>query len=71
MIYIAVTTALISSILYFKTFPVCFIAGKGLTPFKITSEYIICVLLVGSIALLYRRRNHFDVLVFAISCARW
>jgi signal transduction histidine kinase/CheY-like chemotaxis protein len=70
MIYIAVTTGLIASILYLKTFPVCFIAGKGLTPFKITSEYIICVLLVGSIALLYRRRNHFDVLVFRqILCA--
>ena len=64
VIYLAITAWLIASILYYKTFPICFIAGKGLTPFKIVSEYIICVLFAGSIVLLYIRRVHFDARVF-------
>ena len=64
VIYLAITAWLVASILYYKTFPICFIAGKGLTPFKIVSEYIICVLFAGSIVLLYIRRVHFDARVF-------
>ncbi len=64
VIYLAITVWLVASILYYKTFPICFIAGKGLTPFKIVSEYIICVLFAGSIVLLYIRRVHFDARVF-------
>jgi signal transduction histidine kinase len=63
-IYIAVTVWLIATILYYKTFPACFIAGKGLTPFKIVSEYIICALFAGSIVLLYLRRTYFDPRVY-------
>jgi signal transduction histidine kinase/DNA-binding response OmpR family regulator len=62
--YAVITGALIASILYFKIFPVCFIAGKGLTPFKIVSEYVICAALMGSIVLLYICRRHFDALFF-------
>jgi len=36
-------------------FPVCFIEGRGLTPFKKISEYVISLILVGSAAVLYRR----------------
>ena len=64
VIYLAITVWLIASILYFKTFPVCFIAGKGLTPFKIVSEYVICAVLTGSAILLYIRRTYFDARVF-------
>lgn len=64
VIYLGITAWLIATILYYKTFPVCFIAGQGLTPFKIVSEYIICSLLVASIILLYVRRTHFDAQVF-------
>ena len=64
VIYLGITAWLIATILYYKTFPVCFIAGQGLTPFKIVSEYIICALLAGSIVLLYVRRTHFDAQVF-------
>ena len=45
--YFLVTVSLVSSILYFKSFPVCFVAGQGLTPFKVYSEYAICTLMVG------------------------
>ncbi len=63
-VYIVITAWLIASILYYKTFPVCFVAGKGLTPFKIVSEYIICTLFAGSIVLLYFRRTYFDPKVY-------
>ena len=62
--YLLLTACLAASILYYKTFPVCYIAGKGLTPFKIVSECIICTLLTGSIVLLYVRRMYFDARVF-------
>ena len=64
-IYSVLTVWLIASILYYKTFPICFVAGKGLTPFKIVSEYVISALFIGSIVLLlYVRRTHFAPRVF-------
>ncbi len=53
--------------------PACFVEGKGLTPFKIASEYLICGFLVAALLLLVRRREAFDprilrLLVFSILC---
>jgi len=45
---------------YLDVFPVCFVAGEGLTPFKKVSEYVIGFLLLASIALLIRKRDMFD-----------
>ncbi len=64
--FFLVTLWLASSILYFKNFPVCFVAGKGLTPFKVTSEYIICSLMLANLGLLYWRRRHFDPKVYRL-----
>lgn len=45
------------SIFHWKTFPVCFIEGQGLTLFKIISEYIISsILLIASGFLIYHRK---------------
>ena len=38
-------------------FPDCFIEGKGLTPFKIYTEYVIIGMLFASVALLWQRRH--------------
>jgi PAS domain-containing protein len=57
--YALVTSLLIASIFYWKLFPVCFIDGKGLTPFKVYSEYAICTILVACIMLMIRNRNKF------------
>ncbi|MGB9629059.1 MAG: MASE3 domain-containing protein [Thermodesulfobacteriota bacterium] len=67
-IYSIVIALLLGSIFYGPIFPDCFIEGKGLTPFKITSEYIISLILLGSIVLLVRKRNEFErpVLVWVI-----
>ena len=48
------------SIFYWNIFPICFVEGVGLTPFKKISEYIISLILLASIALLLKNRREFD-----------
>lgn len=47
-------------------FPVCYIEGIGLTPFKIVSEYIISLILAGAMAVLYRQHKQFDYQVLIL-----
>ena len=58
--YGVVISLLLVSIFYWRNFPVCFVEGAGLTTFKIVSEYIISILLVGAIFTMLQRRRHFD-----------
>ncbi len=62
--YTIATILLLLSIFYWDIFPTCFIEGVGLTPFKKTSEYIISLILLASIALLLKSRGEFDRHVF-------
>ena len=55
----AVTVSILVFVIFHGHFPVCFIDGKGLTPFKIHSEYVIATMLLASLLLLYRNRNFF------------
>jgi len=59
--YAAVVFLLLASIFYWHVFPDCYIEGVGLTPFKKTSEYIICLILLASIARLLQYRTQFDL----------
>ncbi|WP_394698730.1 MASE3 domain-containing protein [uncultured Methanoregula sp.] len=52
------------SIFVWQNFPQCFIESTGLTPFKIASEYVISAILIATIIILYRRREHFDPTVW-------
>jgi len=65
-IFLVITALLVSSILYFKTFPACFVAGQGLTPFKKIAEYFICGMLALSLLMLYQRRHLFDAKVYRL-----
>jgi GAF domain-containing protein len=47
-------------------FPDCFIDGKGLTPFKITSEYVISAVLIGALGLFFLVRTSFNSHVFTL-----
>ncbi len=58
--YAGGTALLLASIFAWKVFPDCFIEGAGLTRFKVFSEYAICLVLTAAIALLVRKRQHFD-----------
>ena len=59
-VYGVVSVLLLLSIFYWDIFPVCFIEGSGLTAFKRTSEYIISLILLGSIFIMYIKRSEFD-----------
>ncbi|MCX5811465.1 MAG: histidine kinase [Proteobacteria bacterium] len=68
--YLFITICLLASIFYFRVFPDCFIEGRGLTRFKIFSEYIISSILAASIVLLFRHRDKFDKSVLSlIACS--
>ena len=58
--YLSATILLLAAVFSGTLFPDCFIEGKGLTPFKVASEYIICLILMCSLALLFRCREKFD-----------
>jgi diguanylate cyclase (GGDEF)-like protein len=59
VVYMAVTIAVLV-VIFANVFPVCFVEGVGLTPFKKISEYIIAFLLVAAIAFLLYKRTAFD-----------
>ena len=56
----SMTVVLIFATAFSRVFPACYIEGAGLTPFKITSEYLISFFFVISIALLLRAKRHFE-----------
>ena len=58
--FVLFTTLLLGAIFYWKIFPDCFVEGVGLTTFKKFSEYIICLILSVSAALLIKKRDKFD-----------
>jgi len=64
--YCVVTAGVVLSILYFRDFPVCFVPGKGLTTFKVISEYIICSFFALSLLLLHLYRRFFDAKIYRI-----
>jgi len=65
-VYSLITALLVLSIFYWKIFPVCFIDGQGLTPFKKNSEYVICVIIALDLYLLMKNRVHFENAVFRL-----
>lgn len=68
-LYYLITVLLVASIFVWKIFPICFIAGQGQTPFKIISEYIICLILVAGILLLWRNRRDFNEKIYTLLIA--
>lgn len=66
LIYAIVTALVVSGIFIWKIFPVCFVEGQGLTPFKKVSEYIICGILLLGIKLLYTNRSRFEPHIFKL-----
>jgi PAS domain S-box-containing protein len=60
-----ISAALLGAI-YLNIFPVCFVEGVGLTPFKKISEYIICVILIAALYLLRQRRDRFEAGIYAL-----
>jgi signal transduction histidine kinase len=64
--YFVAAVFLFLSIFYWRIFPVCFVDGVGLTPFKKDSEYVICTILAGALIFLRQERGEFDRGVFRL-----
>lgn len=60
----AAVSAAAALALYKGVFPVAFVAGQGLTPFKVYSEYAIGAVLAASVLVLVRQREHFGPRVY-------
>jgi len=63
--YAVALVAVMACVFGWGVFPNCYIEGQGLTAFKIASEFIISGILLGSLALLRRKRDQFAPRVFA------
>jgi PAS domain S-box-containing protein len=62
----AITAVFLLAIFPYKTFPVCFIPGQGLTPFKVASEFVIIGIYAAALVMLHRRRTLFGADVFRL-----
>jgi signal transduction histidine kinase/CheY-like chemotaxis protein len=58
------TASLLAALILSGHFPDAYLAGSGLTPFKVASEYLIVALLGAALAWLWQRRALLDPLVF-------
>jgi PAS domain S-box-containing protein len=67
--YSLVTLLVLLSVFYWQNFPVCFVEGVGLTAFKVVSDYIICLILLGALILLLLSRRSFDARVLRLLAA--
>lgn len=66
----AVATTLLIGAIFLSAFPDCYVEGRGLTPFKMYSEYAIIFLLLAGFGLLVSNRHSFDRWVFRLmSCS--
>lgn len=59
-LFVAAGVSLYASIIPLGLFPSCYVEGVGLTPFKIASEYLICLLLAAAACVFWSRRRHLD-----------
>ena len=64
--YLSVTLLLLATVFSGTLFPDCFVDGQGLTIFKIVSEYVICLILLLSLALLLHRSEKFDPIILRL-----
>ncbi len=61
--YLAATAVLLAIIFPLDAFPACYIESgphQGLTSFKIGAEYVICMILIASVAALWPQRKRFS-----------
>jgi len=67
--YTFIFILLMNLIFNFSYFPTCFIEGVGLTPFKVITEYVIVAILLLSLFLIRRKKEHFDPKVYHLLAA--
>ena len=66
LVYLVITALLICAVFVWRNFPICFVAGQGLTSFKVISEYIICTILLSALLMLRHNRAQFSQEVYPL-----
>ncbi|WP_338600803.1 MASE3 domain-containing protein [Desulfoferula mesophila] len=69
LIVYALVTAGLLTLIFTDHFPLCYIPGQGLTPFKVYGEYLVCLLLAGAGVLFWWRAPMLDPLVLRLVLA--
>jgi hypothetical protein len=64
-----IVTLIFLIFIFAREFPDCYIEGKGLTPFKIVSEYIICIILIIAGIYLNKRRDFLSSYTYKLMLA--
>ena len=67
-VYTFITTLLVV-VIFSGRFPECYREGAGLTSFKIASEYVIVVIIIGSVLLLRHVRSYFTATTYRMLVA--
>ncbi len=67
--FTAVFVLMVLTVFQWGLFPTCFIEGYGLTAFKRTSEYVICIILLAAMAGLWSKRTQMDAQVLRLLLA--
>lgn len=62
----ALLTGLLMVLIFSRNFPDCYLEGKGLTTFKVASEYLISLILVYSLLRMRKHRENLDRLVYRL-----
>jgi signal transduction histidine kinase len=66
VLYSVLSVFLFLLMFIYRVFPEAYIEGSGLTAFKIFSEYLICAILAGAAAMLYRRRKDLHMVIYRL-----
>jgi PAS domain S-box-containing protein len=59
-VYSIIVILSLLSIFTWNIFPICYVEGVGLTPFKKISEYVICMILLSAFLAIRQRRHALD-----------
>jgi len=65
-IFSLISIFILALVFYWGSFPDCFVEGQGLTSFKIASEYLISLILLGALGLLIRHQADLPKKVFVL-----
>jgi signal transduction histidine kinase len=67
--YTLLTAFVLACIFYWQVFPVSYIDGVGLTPFKVASEFVVIAFLIAAMVLLLQKRQEFAPAVLRLLVA--
>jgi Membrane-associated sensor domain len=69
IIFFSLLTSAFAWMIFSGVFPTCYVEGQGISNFKKVSEYIMLLILLGSLGMIYTRRHLFNGNLFILITA--